>query len=63
MTLDLVSSVQNDSPAEKAGLHGINENNSSNTQKVGDIITGIDGRHLISSLTSTCINQLGIMLA
>ncbi|MFZ0222678.1 MAG: PDZ domain-containing protein [Candidatus Nitrosopolaris sp.] len=27
---------------------GITPNNSSNTQKVGDIITGIDGRHLRS---------------
>src|SRR5215469_16815631 len=44
----IVSSVQSSSPAEKAGLHGINQNSSSNTQKVGDIITGIDGRHLRS---------------
>jgi S1-C subfamily serine protease len=44
----IVSSVQSGSPAEKAGLHGINQNSSSNTQKVGDIITAIDGRHLRS---------------
>ena len=44
----VVASIQSGSPAEKAGVHGINQNNSSNTQKVGDIITGIDGRHLRS---------------
>ena len=42
----LVASIQSRSPAEKAGLQGITLNNSSNTQKVGDVITGIDGRHL-----------------
>ena len=44
----LVASIQSRSPAEKAGLQGITLNNSSNTQKVGDIITEIDGRHLRS---------------
>jgi len=44
----VVASIQNRSPAEKAGLQGITQNNSSNTQKVGDIITGADGRHLRS---------------
>jgi S1-C subfamily serine protease len=44
----VVASIQSGSPAERAGLHGLNQNNSSNTQKVGDIITGIDGRHLRS---------------
>jgi S1-C subfamily serine protease len=42
----VVASIQSRSPAEKAGLQGITQNNSSNTQKVGDIITGVDGRHL-----------------
>ena len=45
----LVASIQSRSPAEKAGLQGITLNNSSNTQKVGDIITGIDGHHLRST--------------
>ena len=44
----VVASIQSGSPAEKAGVHGLNQNNSSNTQKVGDIITGIDGRHMRS---------------
>jgi len=44
----VVASIQSGSPAERAGLHGINQNTSSNTQKVGDIITRIDGRHLRS---------------
>jgi S1-C subfamily serine protease len=44
----VVASIQSRSPAEKAGLQGITQNNSSNTQKVGDIITGVDGRHLRS---------------
>ncbi|MFZ0225062.1 MAG: trypsin-like peptidase domain-containing protein [Candidatus Nitrosopolaris sp.] len=44
----LVASIQSRSPAEKAGLQGITLNNSSNTQIVGDIITGIDGRHMRS---------------
>jgi S1-C subfamily serine protease len=42
----VVASIQSGSPAEKAGVHGLNQNDSSNTQKVGDVITGIDGRHL-----------------
>jgi len=42
----VVASIESRSPAEGAGVHGLNQNNSSNTQKVGDIITGIDGRHL-----------------
>ena len=44
----IVASIQNRSPAEKAGLQGITLNNSSPTQKIGDIITGIDGRHIRS---------------
>ena len=44
----IVASIESRSPAEKAGLQGITLNNSSNTQKVGDIITGIDGRHMRS---------------
>jgi S1-C subfamily serine protease len=44
----IVASIQSRSPAEKAGLQGITLNNSSNTQKVGDIITGIDGHHMRS---------------
>jgi S1-C subfamily serine protease len=44
----VVASIQSRSPAEKAGLQGITQNNSSNIQKVGDIITGVDGRHLRS---------------
>ena len=44
----IVASIESRSPAEKAGLQGITLNNSSNTQKVGDIITGIDGRHMKS---------------
>jgi S1-C subfamily serine protease len=44
----IVASIQSRSPAEKAGLQGITLNNSSNTQKIGDIITGIDGRHMRS---------------
>src|SRR5215467_4196405 len=43
----VVASIEGRSPAERAGVHGLNQNNS-NTQKVGDIITGIDGRHLRS---------------
>ena len=43
-----VGSVQTGSPAEKAGLQGITQNDDSNTQKVGDIITGIDGHPLRS---------------
>jgi S1-C subfamily serine protease len=44
----IVASIQSRSPAENAGLQGITLNNSSNTQTVGDIITGVDGRHLRS---------------
>jgi S1-C subfamily serine protease len=44
----VVSSVQSGSPAEKTGLQGLTQNNSSN-QKVGDIITRIDG-HPIRSI-------------
>ncbi len=44
----VVASIQSGSPAEKARLQGLTQNNSSNTQKVGDIITGIDGHHLRS---------------
>ena len=44
----VVASIQSGSLAEKAGVHGFNQINSSNTQKVGDIITGIDGRHIRS---------------
>ena len=43
----VVASIQSGSPADKAGLQGLTRNNSS-TQKVGDIITGIDGHHLRS---------------
>jgi S1-C subfamily serine protease len=42
----VVASIEGRSPAERAGVHGLNQNNSSNTQKVGDIITGIHGHHL-----------------
>jgi len=44
----VVASIEGRSPAERAGVHGLNQNNSSNTQKVGDIITGFDGHHLRS---------------
>ena len=44
----VVSSVQSGSPAEKAGLQGVTQNDFSNTQTVGDIITGIDGHSLRS---------------
>jgi S1-C subfamily serine protease len=43
-----VGSVQSGSPAEKAGLQGITQNDVSNTQQVGDIITKIDGHPLRS---------------
>ena len=45
----VVGSVQVGSPAEKAGLQGVTQNDSSNTQTVGDIITGIDG-HPVRSI-------------
>ncbi len=44
----VVSSVQTGSLAEKAGLRGITQNDFSNTQTVGDIITRIDGHPLRS---------------
>jgi S1-C subfamily serine protease len=44
----VVSSVQSGGPAEKAGLQGITQNDFSNTQTVGDIITAIDGHPLKS---------------
>ena len=44
----IVSSVQSGSPAEKAGLQGITQNDFSNTQAVGDIIKRIDGHSLKS---------------
>jgi len=43
----IVSSVQSGSPAEKAGLQGMTQNDFSNTQ-TGDIITKIDGHSLRS---------------
>jgi S1-C subfamily serine protease len=43
-----VGSVQSGSPAAKAGLQGITQNDVSNTQQVGDIITRIDGHPLRS---------------
>jgi S1-C subfamily serine protease len=45
----VVGSVQAGSPAEKAGLQGVTQNDFSNTQTVGDIITGIDG-HPVKSI-------------
>ena len=42
----VVSSVQSGSPAEKAGLQGVTQNDVS--LRVGDIITGIDGHPLMS---------------
>jgi S1-C subfamily serine protease len=45
----VVGSVQTGSPAEKAGLQGVTQNDFSNTQSVGDIITGIDG-HPVRSI-------------
>jgi len=44
----VVASVQSGSPAEKAGLRGVTQNDISNTQQIGDIITGIDGHSLRS---------------
>jgi len=44
----IVASIQSGSPAEKAGLQGLTQNSSSNTEKVRDIIIGIDGHHLRS---------------
>jgi len=45
----VIGSVQSSSPAEKAGLQGLTRNNFSNTQQIGDIITGIDG-HPVKSI-------------
>jgi S1-C subfamily serine protease len=44
----VVASVQSGSPAEKAGLNGVTQNDLSDTQQIGDIITGIDGHPLKS---------------
>jgi S1-C subfamily serine protease len=44
----VVGSVQTDSPAQKAGLQGVTQNDSSNARNLGDIITGIDGHPLRS---------------
>ena len=44
----VVVSVQGGSPAERAGLKGVTQNDVSNTQQIGDIITGIDGHPLRS---------------
>lgn len=44
----IVGSVQVGSPAEKAGLQGITQNNFSNSQTVDDIITKVDGHPLKS---------------
>jgi S1-C subfamily serine protease len=45
----VVGSVQPGSPAEKGGLHGIPQGDSSIAQKTGDIITGVDG-HSVRSI-------------
>jgi S1-C subfamily serine protease len=42
----VVGSIQAGSPADKAGLQGVTQDEFSNTQHVGDIITGIDGHSL-----------------
>ena len=44
----VVGSVQPGSPAEKAGLQAVSQDQSSNTQKVGDIIIRADGHPLRS---------------
>ncbi len=44
----VVGSIQAGSPADKAGLQGVTQDEFSNTQHVGDIITGIDGHSLRS---------------
>ena len=44
----VVGSVQTNSPAEKAGLQGVSQNDFSNTRAVGDIITAVDGHSLKS---------------
>ncbi len=45
----VVGSVQTGSPAQKAGLQGVTQNDFSNAQNLGDIITGIDG-HPVKSI-------------
>jgi S1-C subfamily serine protease len=45
----VVGSVQDGSPAQKAGLQGLIQNDVSNSQEVGDIITGVDG-HPVRSI-------------
>jgi S1-C subfamily serine protease len=45
----VVGSVQPGSPAEKGGLQGIPQGDSSTAQKTGDIITGVDG-HSVRSI-------------
>ena len=44
----VVGSVQVGSPPEKAGIQGVTQNNFSNAQTLGNIITGIDGHPLKS---------------
>ncbi len=44
----VVGTVQAGSPAEKAGLQAVTQNDSSTTQHIGDIITGVDGHPLRS---------------
>ncbi|HYA82122.1 MAG TPA: PDZ domain-containing protein, partial [Candidatus Bathyarchaeia archaeon] len=44
----IVGSVQSGSPAEKAGIQGTTQNDFSNAQNLGDIITAIDGRRVNS---------------
>jgi S1-C subfamily serine protease len=44
----VVGSVQTGSPAQKAGLQGVSQDQSSNTQHVGDIIIRADGHPLRS---------------
>jgi S1-C subfamily serine protease len=44
----VVGPIQAGSPAEKAGLKGVTQDEFSNTHRVGDIITGIDGHSLRS---------------
>src|SRR5215467_3887194 len=44
----IVGSVQTGSPAEKAGIHATTQNDFSNAQNLGDIITAIDGHPLKS---------------
>jgi S1-C subfamily serine protease len=44
----VVGSVQPNSPAGKAGLQGASQDQLNNSQRLGDIITGIDGHPLRS---------------